>query len=75
MTNVNFTATAAFDRKLFWEGGDSVRYLVARLRANLKEDRRLAERTPCRVALNDETGRFRGPFVPKILPINMRRLS
>ena len=29
----------------------------------------------CRVALNDETERFRGPFVPKILPINMRRLS
>lgn len=29
----------------------------------------------CRVALNDETGRFGGPFVPKILPINMRRLS
>jgi Ca-activated chloride channel homolog len=51
MTDVKFAAAAAFDRKLFWEGGDSVRYLVARLRANLKDDRRPAERTPLNIAL------------------------
>lgn len=51
MTNVEFAASAAFDRKLFWEGGDSVRYLVARLRAKREDDRRLAERTPLNIAL------------------------
>jgi len=51
MTDVNFTATAAFDRKRFWEGGDSVRYLVARLRARLQDDRRPAERTPLNIAV------------------------
>jgi Ca-activated chloride channel homolog len=51
MTDVKFAAAAAFDRKLFWEGGDSVRYLVARLRANLKDDRRPAKRTPLNIAL------------------------
>lgn len=29
----------------------------------------------CRVAVNDETGRFGSPFDPKILPINMSRPS
>ena len=51
MTDVNFTAAAAFDRTLFWEGGDSVRYLVARLKANRKDDRRPAEREPLNIAL------------------------
>ena len=51
MTDVTFTATATFDRKLFWEKGDSVRYLVARLKANRKDDRRPAERAPLNIAL------------------------
>lgn len=51
MTDLNFTAAAAFDRKLFWEGGDSVRYLVARLKAHRKDDRRPAERAPLNIAL------------------------
>lgn len=34
----------------------------------------LDRETGCRVALNDETVRFGVPFVPKILPINMRRI-
>lgn len=51
MTDVKFAAAAAFDRKLFWEGGESVRYLVAHLRASLSDDRRPAERTPLNIAL------------------------
>jgi Ca-activated chloride channel family protein len=51
MTDVTFSAAAAFDRKLFWEGGESVRYLVARLRASLKDDRPPAERAPLNIAL------------------------
>jgi Ca-activated chloride channel family protein len=51
MNDVKFAAAAAFDRKLFCEGGDSVRYLVARLRAKLKNDRRPVERTPLNIAL------------------------
>ncbi|MBW0158407.1 vWA domain-containing protein [Sedimentimonas flavescens] len=51
MTDLNFTAAAVFDRKLFWEGGDSVRYLVARLKAHRKDDRRPAERAPLNIAL------------------------
>jgi Ca-activated chloride channel homolog len=51
MTDVKFAAAAAFDRKLFWEGGDSVRHLVVRLRARMKDDRRPAERTPLNIAL------------------------
>jgi Ca-activated chloride channel homolog len=51
MTDVTFTATAAFDRKLFWEGGESVRYLVARLRASRREDRRPDARAPLNIAL------------------------
>ena len=51
MTDLNFTAAAAFDRKLFWEGGDSVRFLVARLKAHRKDDRRPAERAPLNIAL------------------------
>ena len=51
MTDVNFTATAAFDRKLIWEGGDSVRYLVTRLKARRKDESRSAERAPLNIAL------------------------
>jgi Ca-activated chloride channel family protein len=51
MTDLNFTAAAAFDRKLFWEGGDSVRYLVARFKAHRKDDRRPLCRAPLNIAL------------------------
>ncbi len=51
MTDVKFTATAAFDRKLFREAGGSIRYLVARLRACRKVNRRPAERAPLNIAL------------------------
>ncbi len=51
MTDVHFTADAAFDRALFWERGQSVRYLVARLRARRKDDRRPAQRPPLNIAL------------------------
>lgn len=51
MTDLRFTATAAFDRKLFWEGGDSVRYLVSRVSANIKDDRPPAERPALNIAL------------------------
>jgi Ca-activated chloride channel homolog len=51
MTNVNFTAIAAFDRNIFWDGGDSVRYLVARLSAHREVDRRPVERAPLNIAL------------------------
>lgn len=51
MADVDFTAAAAFDRKLFWERGDSVRYLVARLKAERKDDRRSTERAPVNLAL------------------------
>lgn len=51
MTDVKFAAAAVFDRKFFWEGGESVRYLVSHLRASLSDDRRPAERTPLNIAL------------------------
>lgn len=51
MTDVNFTATTAFDRKLIWEGGDSVRYLVTRLKARRKDESRSAEHAPLNIAL------------------------
>lgn len=51
MTDVKFAAAAVFDRKFFWEGGESVRYLVAHLRASLSDDLRPAERTPLNIAL------------------------
>ena len=51
MTDVNFAATATLDRKLFLKRGDSVRYLVARLRARRMVDRRPAEREPLNIAL------------------------
>ena len=51
MTELNFTATADFDRKLFWKGGDSVRHIVVRLRAHRKDNRRPAKRTPLNISL------------------------
>jgi Ca-activated chloride channel family protein len=51
MTDVNFTVEAAFDRKLFWERGASVRYLVARLKAHRGNDKSAADRAPLNIAL------------------------
>lgn len=51
MTDVTFSAHAGFDRALFWEGGGSVRYLVARLQARRNEDRRASDRAPLNIAL------------------------
>lgn len=51
MTDVTFTAKAAFDRELFWKGGDSVRFLVASLKARRKGDRRSADPPPLNIAL------------------------
>jgi Ca-activated chloride channel family protein len=51
MTDVNFTVEAAFDRKLFWERGASVRYLVARLKADSNNDKSAADRAPLNIAL------------------------
>lgn len=51
MTDVNFTVEAAFDRKLFWERGASVRYLVARIKARRASDKSAAERAPLNIAL------------------------
>lgn len=50
MTDVTFPADAAFDRSLFWEGGNSVRYCVARLRARRHEEAH-KERAPLNIAL------------------------
>jgi Ca-activated chloride channel family protein len=51
MNELNFTLTTGVDRKLFWEGGDSVRYLVARLNAAKDDDTRVAQRPPLNIAL------------------------
>lgn len=51
MTDLKFTATPAFDRNLFWEGGASVRYLVTRLNAHRADERSLSERTPVNIAV------------------------
>ena len=51
MTNVNFSLNAAFDRQLFWQEGNSVRYLVARLRAHQEDDPKKGERAPLNIAL------------------------
>ena len=51
MTEVNFTATATFDREFFWEGGSSVRYLVARLKADRARDKDHAAPSPLNIAL------------------------
>jgi Ca-activated chloride channel family protein len=51
MTDVKFTVEAAFDRKLFWERGASVRYLVARIKAHRDSDKPTADRAPLNIAL------------------------
>lgn len=51
MTDVRLTCAAAFDRKFFREGGQSVRYLVVRLKAGRRDARRPAERVPLNIAL------------------------
>ncbi len=51
MTDVNFTAEAGFDRQFYWQGGDSVRYLVARLEARSGEDGVSGEEMPVNIAL------------------------
>ena len=61
MTEVNVALTADFDRKLFWEGGRSVRYLVARVMARREDDRRREERAALNIALViDASGSMRG---------------
>ena len=51
MTDVNFSASAVFDRKLIRAGGESVRFLVARLSASREDNRRPEDRPPLNVAL------------------------
>lgn len=48
MITTAFSVSAAFDRSLFWQHGDSVRYLVVRLNAQ----REAAQRREVRPALN-----------------------
>lgn len=49
MTDVNVALAADFDRKLFWKGGRSVRYLVARVVA--RNDGQREERAALNIAL------------------------
>ncbi|TCJ41281.1 VWA domain-containing protein [Parafrankia sp. BMG5.11] len=51
MTDVTLAAAATFDRTLFWKGGDSVRFLVARLTARRLDSQPLAERTGLNISL------------------------
>ncbi|OAN68287.1 hypothetical protein A8B83_02360 [Rhodobacteraceae bacterium EhC02] len=51
MTEVHFNTTATFDREFFWEGGNSVRYLVARLKADHAKEKNLAAPSPLNIAL------------------------
>ena len=51
MTEVNVALSADFDRKLFWKGGRSVRYLVARVVAHREDDGPRKERSALNVAL------------------------
>lgn len=51
MTEVNFTATATFDREFFWEGGNSVRYLVTRMKADRAREKNPAAPSPLNIAL------------------------
>ncbi len=61
MTDINFTSTAAFDRKFFWKRGGSVRYLVVRLQAGRDGRGRPVERTPLNIALAlDASGSMAG---------------
>ena len=61
MTEVNVALSADFDRKLFWKGGRSVRYLVARIVARREDDGPRKERSALNVALViDASGSMRG---------------
>lgn len=51
MNDLAFTLSAAFDRQLFWRGGGSVRYLVARLKAERTTKAEKTERAPLNIAL------------------------
>jgi Ca-activated chloride channel family protein len=60
MNKLNFTLAANVDRRLFWKGGDSVRYLVARLNAAQVDDTSEA-RQPLNIALViDSSGSMSG---------------
>lgn len=61
MNDLIFTASASFDRQLFWEQGASVRYLVVRLHANTTDDNNFKERAPLNIALAiDASGSMQG---------------
>jgi Ca-activated chloride channel family protein len=51
MNDVSFKLSAAFDRQLFWRGGGSVRYLVAKLNAARTDQTGTIERAPLNIAL------------------------
>lgn len=61
MTDVNVALAADFDRKIFWKGGRSVRYLVARVVAHLENGGRREERAALNIALViDASGSMHG---------------
>ena len=61
MNDTALTLAATFDRQLFWQLGGSVRYLVARLKAERREKPGLATRAPLNIALViDASGSMRG---------------
>jgi len=51
MTDTEFSVTAAFDRTLFWQHGQSVRYLVVRLNAKRAAAKTARERAHLNIAL------------------------
>lgn len=51
MNDITFSLSGDLDRQLFWRGGDSVRYLVARLKAERRAKPDQAPRTPLNIAL------------------------
>ena len=61
MTDVKVALAADFDREIFWKGGRSVRYLVARVAARREDDGRRGERAALNIALViDASGSMRG---------------
>ena len=61
MTDVKVALAADFDREIFWKGGRSVRYLVARVAARREDDGRREERAALNIALViDASGSMRG---------------
>lgn len=61
MTQLDFAMTAKFDRDMFWDKGNSVRYLVVRLCARDGKKRPQEERAPLNVALAiDASGSMAG---------------